>query len=418
MSPNLTDPQWIVYVSPPGSTYEERVDTSNRIISLSYEDVEDKADKLTLTVDNYDLTQLGNPVWQPGNNIHFQFGYPGAMSQRRTAKIAKVKGFSQLTVEALGAELSLSLRPRPDAYWENVTRSEVVREILVFHGAQESQLHIQETTKVFDQISQGPLNDLQLIRKLAALEGFWFYADFDGYHFHPRNLKQAPIRTLRYFSDPGRGDIEAGITMEDNRAPGKPGAVKIAHRDPSTKTTTVMTVTSGSENALASESTVYGTDANPALGLGKEHVMASSGKTLEEAIKEAESIVAAQQQKGIILTVPIRGDAGFLAKSVMRIENIGPWLSGEFYVTSAKHDLSSGYRTTLKVRSEGYHAPIGTGAFPSTTKKTEATVKPDDPATSTSTTNAQEPPAFKTILVRDTERGVWVEKQVPTGGRG
>ena len=256
-------PTFWVAVRGPGSA--DAVDVPRRrILSLSFEDEETKADKLVLTIDNYDLSQFDSPAWQPGNAVIFQFGYPGAMSPVREAKIQQVKGFNPLTVEAHGEESSMNKRPRTDKMWENTKRSDVVREILQGYGFADIQLFIQDTQQALEQITQGGLTDLQLLRSLAQREGFEFYVDHDGVHFHPRKLDQPPIRTWVYFTDPGRGDI-LSVNTEDDRKPGKPGAIVAQGRDPITKESFEVKVdgTTSTMPALAPERTVVGPEDSP-----------------------------------------------------------------------------------------------------------------------------------------------------------
>jgi phage protein D len=260
---DLSAPTFRVAVRGAGSS--EIVDVPNRrIISLTFEDEETKADKLTLQIDNHDLSQLDNPAWQAGNTIIFQFGYPGAMSPVREAKIQGTKGFNPLTVEAHGAESSMNRAPRTDRHWENTKRSDVVREILRGYGFSDLQMFIEDTKLVLDQITQGRLTDLQLLRSIAQREGFEFYVDFDGVHFHPRKLDQPPIRTWVYFTDPGRGDI-INIAVEDSKKAGKPGSIVAQGRDPITKESFEVKVDGSTTTmvALAPERTVVGPEDKP-----------------------------------------------------------------------------------------------------------------------------------------------------------
>src|SRR5262249_25618928 len=69
-----TEPSMFVKVQPEGST-GARVDLSAKVLSLVYEDCEGKADKLVLTVDNWDLANFDDPVWRKGNLLEVSWGY-------------------------------------------------------------------------------------------------------------------------------------------------------------------------------------------------------------------------------------------------------------------------------------------------------------------------------------------------------
>jgi hypothetical protein len=405
------DPIFLVSVRSAGST--EFVDVpEDRLLSLSFEDVETKADKLSLTVDNYDLTQFG-PMWQPGNLVRFMFGEHGRMSPAREMSIVRVRGFNPLTIEAHGGELLFSLRPRPDRRWERVRHSDVARDLAREAGFLDERVDVVETKVVHAEITQGPLNDYQFLNSLAAREGFWFYIDHAGFHFRPRDKKQPPARRFVYFTDPGRGDI-LSISIDDNRSPGKPGAVSVGHRDPLTKATTIETVTAYDEPSLSSETAVVAPAPN---SLGKEFVFSSSATTGPEALTAAKSLAVAQQEKGLMITMTARGDASVLAKSVVEIDGIGPYLSGLYYVVSVKHDLDggSGYKMTLKARSEGpKRAMTDGGALLPTTKPVEGVVNKETAADAPSPGEVGTGSTpMKEVQVRDTANGVWITKLVP-----
>ena len=92
-----TEPVYFVRVKPEGSN-SERVDLSERVLAFSFEDSEKKADKLVLTVDNWDLSNFDDPVWKKGNILEVSWGYPGEMAPAREVVIQKVTGFQTLSV--------------------------------------------------------------------------------------------------------------------------------------------------------------------------------------------------------------------------------------------------------------------------------------------------------------------------------
>jgi len=77
-----TEPQFFVKVVPEGRA-GERVDLSEKVLSFVYEDSEHKADKLVLSVDNWDLKNFDDPVWKKGNLLEVSWGYPGDMAPTR-----------------------------------------------------------------------------------------------------------------------------------------------------------------------------------------------------------------------------------------------------------------------------------------------------------------------------------------------
>jgi hypothetical protein len=87
--------------------------------------------------------------------------------------------------------------------------------------------------KVTGTMTQARMTDAQFLRQLATREGFEFYVDFDGLHFHQRRLGQRPVRVFRWYTAPEVGEVLA-INIE-NDVTAKPGAVRVRGRDPVTR---------------------------------------------------------------------------------------------------------------------------------------------------------------------------------------
>lgn len=374
-------PQFLIAVRPPKADYVVR-QVESRVTGFSFEDTEAKADKLVLSIDNYDLSQLDSPLWQPGNIVEFSFGYPGAMSPTREMKIQTVKGFNPLQVEALGDETVFNRRMDTRASWENVKRSDVVKQIVAAYGFTAERVHITDTKLIIDRITQGGMTDLQLIKSLAYREGFEFYVDFDGVHFHPRNLGQKPIREFTYFTD-RTGDI-ISVSVEDHRVPGNAGKVTVAGRDPMNKETFKVSADDKStpRTVLAAERTRYTPDdtkdpratADLSPALASEFVLETAETTEAAALRHAQGRFQKLDMRSVQITLQVLGDPLVLAKSILRINGLGARFSGLYYVLSAKHDLGAGYVTTLKLRREGLNSAALEGPMKPTTKPTEQKV--------------------------------------------
>ena len=411
-----SSPQFFVAVRAPNNPQSTvRVD-ANRLLSLSFEDTEAKADKLSLAVDNYDLSQLDSPLWQPGNIVEFSFGYPGAMGPAREMKIQTVKGFNPLMIEALGDEVVFNRKPRTDRHWDSVRRSEVVKEIAAEYGYRAERLHVTDTKHMVD-VTQGGMTDLQLIKSMAWREGYEFYLDFDGLHFHPRNLKQRPLREIEYFTD-RTGDI-LSISFEDSRVPGSAGKVNVAGRDPMTKQRIAVSADDRStpRTVLAAERARYApedvqSDGSLASSVGHSVVLPAPGVTEEEARRYADGLFKRLDLRAVEVTIQIVGDPMLLAKSLVSLKGIGARYSGTYYVISAKHDLSAGYTTTAKLRREGHASGVGEGALQSTTKPTEQPTNKQ-----TAPPAEADVPTTETRFVTDERTGERRQIQVTTHGR-
>jgi phage protein D len=215
------------------------------VLSFEFTDSEKKSDVLKLTVDNYNLHHFDDPVWQRGNIIVVGWGYEGRESPARELVITKVTGSTTLTIEAKSKAIFMD-RVVKNRTFSNMKRSEVVTQLAEENGF--GSLHIEDTRVTHPSISQVRKTDAQFIRYLADREGFQFYVDFAGFHFHRRQTGERPIRRFRWFTDPFQGDVlsfdvESDITQ-------KPAATAVAAHDPDTGQT-VNHVASTSESSGA-----------------------------------------------------------------------------------------------------------------------------------------------------------------------
>jgi phage protein D len=128
--------------APGSSTTKARkaqtLDISDRILGFRYEDEERKADRLELTLDNYDLTQFDNPAWKKGNVLEVTWGYPGNMTPSRRAVIEKISGGYELRVEAHGLEM-LMHKTKSMKVYKNKTLYQIAEEVWAkYSGALEA----------------------------------------------------------------------------------------------------------------------------------------------------------------------------------------------------------------------------------------------------------------------------------------
>lgn len=218
-------PLLYVRVIPEGARDEavQRVDLTDEVLSWEYQDCEKKADLLKLTVDNRTLANFDNPIWKKGNIVEVTWGYPGRMAPARRMVIDSVKGFQELSVEAHGLDMLMNKKVRCRAF-EGLTRSQIAEQIAEEWGYGADARYVQTTEEVLEVVTQAQQSDAAFLTRLARQEGFLFFLDFDGFHFHERMTGQQPYRTLTYYTDKREGDI-LSISVE-NDITAKPGRVR------------------------------------------------------------------------------------------------------------------------------------------------------------------------------------------------
>lgn len=382
---NTSEPQFFVKVEPPKGSKSLGEDITYSVLSFEYEDSEKKTDLLKLSIRNDDLSYFDHPVFQKGTVLTVSWGYPGNMTPPRQCVVQTIKGFTTLTVEAQDKGVLLNKKGVSRTF-ENVKRSDVAATIATEQGYAVSQRFIDDTAVVYPAIVQAAQTDAQFLKKLADLEGFEFYVDYDGFHWHKRAFDQKPMRVLMYYLPPGVGDI---LTCSvDNDVSGKPGAVTVAGRNPlekkdikvtadpsNTPRTTLSTtpevvpqpppvqLVEKVDPRTGTTTAVYAPPPkNPASAdsAASSQVRPSSVSDDAQARREAQGVFTRTQQTAVQLSCTMVGDPEIAAKVVLEIQGIGRRLSGKYYLTEVKHTLNaSGYLIAFKGKSDGTN---GTGA--------------------------------------------------------
>lgn len=223
----------ILVMSRPGGQEPTAIDLSDRVLNLTFEDSDSKADKCTLTVDNFDLSQFEVEHWRTGGKLVVSWGYAGRFALPREVTITKVTGSTQLKIEANAGSI-LMHRVTRNRIFENVKVSDVVETVAEENGFGDDARWIDDTDTTYEAIQQAKQTDAQFLAHLAKREGFKFYVDFDGLHFHPERFDQQPVRELIYYTGEV-GDIQSFAIENDITK--RPGAVRVKGRNPETKET-------------------------------------------------------------------------------------------------------------------------------------------------------------------------------------
>ena len=334
----------------------EPLDLGDRLIGFTYQDCEKKADKLTLQLRNHDLHFFERQELMGGACLEVSWGYPGNMSPPRRVVVKKLKGFATLNVECLCKSSQMNRQSRTRR-WEDVTRSEVVRAVAKENGYEGQFADVEETGEVYDVINQTAETDARFLRRLAAREGFQFYVDLGGLHWHQRRQSAAPTHVLTWYADPGRGDV-LDVNVESDLMK-RVGRATVRGRDPLRKKTINTSGSSSSVSRSTLGQTVEVVD--PETGkthLEQRNATASVSPTAASSAKRAARQSAARFRKAERATIKLSlrtvGDPTLRAKSIVEVRGVTALLSGKYYVTDAKHVITtSGYTCSLKLSRDG-----------------------------------------------------------------
>lgn len=328
----------------------EPLTLGDRLIAFTFEDSEDKADKLTLQLDNVDLALFAHEALMGGAVLEVSWGYPGEMAPPRRVIVKSMKGFQTLTIEgqALATMMNQQVKTRR---WEGMTRAEVVRVVAAEHGYDGPFADIEDTKVVLDVVNQVAETDARLLKRLAAKEGFAFFVDGSDLHWHRRRQEAPPSHVFTWYSD-DHGEV-LSINVESDLVK-RAGSVTVKGRDPVAKTTI-----EASSSADAAKRVTLGDlleVVDPKTGtttLLKRNATASlvptTASSKAAAASEAEARFVNAERETVKLSMQVVGDPTLAAKTIVEVRGIS-LLSGKYYVTEAKHSISgSGYTVDLKL---------------------------------------------------------------------
>ncbi|MCL2726445.1 MAG: contractile injection system protein, VgrG/Pvc8 family [Polyangiaceae bacterium] len=334
----------------------EPLNLAGRILGFTFEDSDTKADKVSLHLDNFDLSLFERGELVGGATLEVSWGYPGNMAPPRRVIIKKLKGFQPLTIEGHATSVLMNRGAKTRA-WSNKSRSDVVREIAAEYGYEGDFLDVEDTGETLDTIHQSSETDAWFLKRLAAREHFEYFVDDTGLHWRSRNQASAPTHVLTWFSAPDRGDI-LSVNVESDLAR-RTGSVEVRGRDPLAKTT----ITSRASNATVERATLSDIleVVDPETGEtslqarnATSSVHPTSASTSAAAARESAARFVRAERETIKLSMQVVGDPTLRAKQVIEVRGISSLLSGKYYVTEAKHVISSsGYVVELKLTRDG-----------------------------------------------------------------
>lgn len=359
---DLSAPQFTIKVTREGTQKGVRVgvDVDAKVTDFSFEDAE-KTHKLSFSVDNFDLRHFDDPIFKQGDLIEFAYGYVGEMSPPRQAVVTKVTGGTKLKVEALGKDYLMNKVLRVRAF-ENVKRSDVVRQIAQENGYSGADIDIEESEETFAQITQARMSDLQLCRELARKEGKECFADATGFHWHERRVGTKPTITFTYYTvkpDVPHVGMLLAFPNVDIDVTAKPGAVTVKARDPLKKKDIKEKAdnqsTAGRDLLASVLEVVDETTGKTALETRRasEVTVASTATTQKDAAAQAKGAYKAAQNNAVKFKVSAVGNPYVSAKTVARFEGIGKRLSGAYFLATVTHKIGASYTMDIDARRNG-----------------------------------------------------------------
>lgn len=357
-----------------------------RILSFEIDLDEKKADELSIDLDNFDLGVFDNPLWAQGARIQLSWGYPGRMTPAREFTVqngkhgkkkvsaskggkGKAGGAQGLVyhLKAHGIGLLMNKLPR-DRSWERVTRSNVAAQIAEENGYASDQQDIEDTKVVLDHITQASTTDANLLLDMARREGFQWYVDSAGFHFHKRRVSTKPLRRLEYYTDPTEPEMW-DLTLDIGAAAGRPGAINTAGIDPDTKapigTRADNNNASGDEGLSSVLEAISGRDGTSTeqargTGVGSEVSLPTTETSQAAAEREAKGVYSQVQMGAVKIGFAMVGDPMMIPTEIVEIGGLKSF-SGNYFLSNTKHSIGKGYSITAQGRRDGRSQVVGAG---------------------------------------------------------
>lgn len=387
-----TDVSYFSVRAVPEGSKAATVDLTDKILAFEFDDEESKADRLTLTITNEDLSEFDNPIWRKGTILEATWGYPGNVAPTRRCVIRKISGARQMKIEAHGLAMLMHVTKKTRVF-KNMTVGQIADKIAgdyatIFDtesvaGGTTGQLtdNTLGSGSFGDNISVTDDELLRLERRVQAAEtdatflmrtakkhGLVFYVDNQGVHFKQRNMHQAPVKTLTWYG--GDGDIQDFSV--DNDITARPGSVTKKGFDPLSKKALSSRADNDSTKRDGLAPVIEIVDGRTgqthlATRAAEDHTEHSNEVTAGAVKSHAAGKFRETQHVTIHMTVHAIGDPDLLAKRVVNLQGFGKRLSGKYYIKRAVHKIGSGYITELTVKTDGH------GGYHSNNAKSSAT---------------------------------------------
>lgn len=354
----------IVRVPDPDAGQTAPVDLGDRLLGFVFEDHERQTDRVILTLDNHDLRFFEREDVAAGVLLDVSWGYPGRMSAPQRVVLTSVKGFEQLIVEGQSTDVLLNRETRTRS-WDDVPLGELVREVARGAGFSSRLVEVEATDIVLPSINQVAETDARFLRRLAEREGFEFFVDPGGLHFHRRRTDAAPTHRFVWRAEAGAGSV-LQVQVESEFTP-RVGVVETVTRDPLTRSTVRGRATAESAERATLGDVIEVVDPETGETVRQQRLASRTERSVDTvsadaAQRAAEDGVRRAERETVRLKLTVVGDPSLAAKRVVEVDGISTWLSGKYYVVTCRHNLSgAGYVCELSLSRDAFSRRTAVG---------------------------------------------------------
>jgi len=287
-----------------------------------------------------------------------RYGYPNLVREAGEFVAKEHEGNAKrIVVRAYERKRSRSARRMQPRTWRDVTRSQVVRDVLRKLGIPAHQVHVTDTTTRYPTITQAAEDDWSFLQGLADLQGFDLWADEGGVYWMRAPRDKRPSHLFRRV----RNAIGIGYIQDydiDSFGAGVPGRVVLKGRDPRRKTTYEVVADGTQTEDLVlladSESLVTPDDGDRQNTDDGYELRRNIGmRSAKEAKRLAEAIYKEYRYGALKLKLKVFGDPTLRTHRVVMVWGIGPTVDGLYAVKTVRHTFGAGYECEVELQRDG-----------------------------------------------------------------
>lgn len=360
---------------------------AQRLLSLEFEEDDEKVPKVTLRFNNEDLEITDSPELAMGQRLQVQWGFIGGrMSDRLAFTIKARRGFR--VRELIGYNDGNRMVGESTSFvWKNVKYSDIASRIAEKRGLKPV---VRDSKIVHEQVAQSNQSDLNFLKELAEKIGYACYVEGDELHFHPRDYGAKPSMAFAYYN----GEYGNLISFEpEEKTLDEPDEVAVAGVDPMEKEPSYGKANdANTERDSLAEGSFLVNAASGAMEwidnlihspgqTGKTE--AAAAQTDAEAQQEAEAAFRKAEDNTVEATITTVGAPGLRAKRIITLYGLGKTYSGNWYVKQATHSVGSSYTCTAKLTRNATGNAAAAGAGKTSGKVNNDKAEPEAEATYT-----------------------------------
>lgn len=334
-------------------TADEMLDyLTSRILSFRFSDHARKKDMIEMNFRNEDYSLFDRPIFVKGQKLLVTWGFPGATAAPRRVIIVSIKGGREVTVRG-HCTLSLFDKKKQSRFMAGVTDSEFVRAVASEYGYKGTLVHIDRTDERHDITQARWMTDARMMRKLAKRNGFDFYVDSTGLHWHKQPASREPFHNYIYKRDAGQGEILEPPEFEANLTKGV-SKVRVVARDPLLRAVVEGTAGINDETdvSLGNEDELFDPDdadlGNRGARISEDEVVIGGLMTAAEAKLQARGRYRDTARKRYKLTLKVIGNARMGAKNLIGLwGDVSVSFSGLYHIHEVITDIAGGKFTMM-----------------------------------------------------------------------